>query len=333
MLRRILSIVRKDVTTARRDSISTYMVVAPLLMALAMRLVLPLIEGSPYTFAVSADLEPSLTRALAAQGEVLALPDRAAVLERVGRIDDVTGVVPGPGGRPEVILEGNESTQAALVPRVVVDAHAEGRALPPPRPVHGDTPVALILAAVLAFSTLLLAGLASGFSILEEKERNVAALLATSPLSFGEHAAAKLLASSALGLALAVPSVAIVLDGQVPLGPFLGAAVTALPSGVLLGLIVGAFAKNQLQAIAMLKALFFLFTSVPVLGFVLAGTEWAWAVAPFGNHWATQALFGALREGRVPLDDALLALALSLPLVAAVLWRLRAELGLGAAQK
>ncbi|HJL15379.1 MAG TPA: ABC transporter permease [Sandaracinaceae bacterium LLY-WYZ-13_1] len=326
--RRVASVMAKDLRTARRDSITTYLLISPLLMALAMRLVLPLIEGSPYSFAVDAALAPDVVAALERQGQVIALPDRAAVVARVERIDDVTGVVAG-AARPEVILEGNEAEAARRVPAVVLAAHAEGRALPPPRPVHGDRPVGTILAALLAFSTILLAGLASGFSILEEKEHGLSAVYATSPLTFTEYAAAKLLASSALGLALAVPATALVLDGRVPFGPFAAALLAALPSGVLLGLIVGAFAKNQLQAIALLKALFFVFTSVPVIGFAVAGTGWAWAVAPFGNHWATQALFVALHEGRLTGTDALLALGLSVPLVAAALWQMRARLGLG----
>lgn len=331
MWRRMLTVIRKDLRTSRRDSLSTYMVLAPILMAIVLRLVLPLIEGSPYSFAVDAGLAPELVAALEAQGDVHVYADRAAVVERVLRIDDVTGVVASPSGLPEVIVQGNESEAARMVAPTVLDAHAGGRVLPPPTPVHGDRPVGMILAAVAAFSTLLLAGLAIGFTVLEEREHGVVALVAVSPLRFAEHLLAKLLASSVLGLVLAWVGAAVVLDGQVPLGPFLVACLAALPSALLLGLIVAAFAKSQLHAIAMLKSLLFVFSSLPVVGFAVQDTSYAWTVAPFANHWAVQALFVALHQRELDVPSISLAVGLAAPLLLVVVPLLRTRLGLAPA--
>lgn len=328
MWRRLLTVMAKDARTSRRDSITTYMILAPILMALVLRLVLPLIEGSPYSFAVSADLDPEIVRALEAHGEVIVFADRAAVIERVLRIDDVTGVVRATSGLPEVLVQGNEAPSTRQVAAIILDARAEGRALPPPRPVHGERPVGMILAAVVAFSTLLLAGLAIGFTVLEEREHGVTALIAVSPLRFSEYLAAKLLASSAAGVALTCAATAIVLDGRVPWAPLLLACLAALPSALLLGLLVAAFAKSQLQAIAMLKALLFVFSSLPVVGFAVEGTRWAWTVAAFPNHWATQALYGALHHHELSLEHSALAVGLALPWLAIVVALMRARLGM-----
>ncbi|MGF1464708.1 MAG: ABC transporter permease [Sandaracinaceae bacterium] len=324
---RIATVVLKDLRTGSREPMATYMLLSPVLLALAMRLAVPLIAGSAHGFAVAPGLDPALVAELERQGSVRRLPDRAAVAARVDGVDDLVGVVPGPDGRPEVLLQGNEPRATRRVPGIIVEAHARGIALPEARSSHFGLDVRAVLAALTAFSGVLLAGLFVGFTILEEKEQGLLALVAASPLRFGEYLAAKLLTSTVLGLALATAATALVMDGAIPWGPFAGALLVALPSSLLLGLIVGTFANTQLAAIAMLKILMIVFTSLPVVGFAVQGTGWAWTVAAFGNHWAVQGLYAALSAGRLPAREALWTLGTSLPPFAAVVLLMARRLG------
>lgn len=308
MFGRIAAILAKDLKVGRRESIITYLVIGPFLLAMLMRLMVPLMEGVPLTFAVTPDLSPALLASLRDKGEVVVLPDRAAVVRRVEVIDDVPGFVLKDGAT-EIVFEGNEAGYVVQLAQLVADATDLAAAPGAPRVTVaslGDDrpPTRSMAASLLAFSVLLVAGLAVGFSILDEKESGTLRVYVVTPLRFAEYLTAKLLAGALLGVTLAMTSTLLVTGLDVPFGPLVVALAAAIPVGLVLGLVVGTFAANQLGAIAMLKGLLFFFTSVPVAGFVLKG-RLAWVLAPLPNHWAVQAIFAALTGGPLLVRAAL----------------------------
>ena len=95
-----------------------------------------------------------------------------------------------------------------------------------------------------------------------------------------------------------------------------------------LGLIVAIVAKDQLGAIAVMKALMPVWTSIPVLGFVLPA-DWQWTQWGFAHHWCVQGLFHVLQgDGVSILPHALLAFVLGLAALLPATWLLRRRLGL-----
>src|SRR5690606_12045298 len=99
-----------------------------------------------------------------------------------------------------------------------------------------------------------------------------------------------------IALVSAALLIASALITSAPLSPTGALAIwlAALPVGALMGGLVGAFAPDQLRAVALLKALFLAFTTLPVLGFVL-DPPWLHALSPLPQHWAVQAAYHALR--------------------------------------
>ncbi|MCO4772812.1 MAG: hypothetical protein KDA24_22460 [Deltaproteobacteria bacterium] len=327
-LRRILTVVRKDLRAGQRDSIITYILFSPLLMAFGFRLLLPFLEDPGLTVAVAAQLEPDVIAALEASAEVEVLPDAAAVLERVQRIDDVAGVVSGEDGVPEVLLEGNEAAWVQAAPGIVLDAAA----VQVPLDVQweslesGPSMLRGILASLMAFAVLLMGGVIVGLLVLEEKESKTLRVYATAPLQFGEYLAAKAGLAIALSLPLGVVATLILL-GSVPIVPVAIASIAALPAALLLGFLIAAFAEDQVAAVAMLKSLLFFFTSLPVAGFFVSG-PWLWLLAPFTNHHAIQALYQAVQPGAsIPWVAMGASLVTGLPLVWWVARALRRKLG------
>lgn len=330
---RVLTLIKKDLLAARRDRLVSYFFVSPFLLALLARLAIPLLEGVPLTFAVGPGVPDAVVASLERHGEVERLPDRASLVERVEASDQVPGLVGGDDGRVELVLEGNEAEYVRAVAALLVDleAHrARGGALPvveveslgESRPL-----IAAIAAALLGFAVLVVSGLVVGFAVLEEKETNASRFLAVAPLSFAEYAAAKVGLAAALGVPLALASMTIVIGpASLPLGPTLLALLGALPIALCLGFVVGAFAKDQLGAIALLKGLFFFWLSVPAVAFAVEG-DWRLAFAPFPNHHAVQALFGAL-TGQALVAPAALAAGLGAGVLAVVLVVLRRRVGL-----
>lgn len=303
MGRRIWTLVVKDVRTGLRDSVVTYMLLGPVLIALLFRGVLSLWAAPPVTLVVTEDLDASLREALTAVAEVEVAPDEAAALERVRRVDDVPAVLPGPAGRPRVVLQGNEAAWVQELPRHLTDLEAwraRGGTLPQLRTDNLGEPAPRttnIAAALLAFCILLIGGLSTGFLILEEKETQTSRVIAVAPLRFVDYLASKLGVAALVGMVLAPLSLALLLGtSELPWGPLAVALVASLPISLSLGLFVGSWANDQLGAVTLLKGALFFYTSLPVAGFFDLGAANA-VLWVFPNHWAVQALYGALTGG------------------------------------
>lgn len=335
MFTRLLSLLEKDIRTATRDGLALYFLLSPFLFAAVMRLSLPAAEGLPMTFALGPDIDASLAAALDERAVLERYGSRDDVLRRVKASDDVPGVLAGEGGRVEVLLAGDEAAWVRALPGVLVDLE-DRRQRGEPMPVlevsslgERRPHVRAMAAALLGFSVLLVAGLVAGMAILEERETNICKLLAVSPARFLEYAGGKLLLSSGLGLLLSALAMFLVVGSDAPWGGIALALVAAAPMGASLGLLVGAFARDQLAAVAMLKVLFFFYTTVPVVGFFVSDGPFQTALWPFPNHWAVQGLFGAM-TGRLDVTVLALAAALGSVVLGATLVALRRRIGLAA---
>jgi len=330
MLRRILSVVRKDVVSGGRDSIVTYLVISPLVLAFGFRLLLPVLEEPHVTYAVAADAPAWVADALDSAGTVVTLPTEAAVRARVLQLDDVPGVLagyPGVEELPRVLLQGNEAPWVQATPGIVLDAagadvdvEIESLDAGPPR-------LRRILASLLAFTVLLMGGVAIGLLVLEEKESKTLRAYVISPLRFSEYLMAKIAVATSVSLVLGLASTAILLGTSLSWGALLIASIAALPAALLLGFLIAAIAEDQVAAIAILKSLLFFFTSLPVAGFFATGL-WAMPLNLLTNHHAVQALYAAVAPGAaVPWGSMALSLATGLPLVALTVRLMRRKLG------
>ena len=84
------------------------MLALPVVLAGAVRLALPVVEGAKPTVVAAGSFQQQVVDQLEARAQVAWVRDRDAVVERVGGVDDVIGVFGAPNQAVEVILEGNE---------------------------------------------------------------------------------------------------------------------------------------------------------------------------------------------------------------------------------
>ena len=145
------------------------------------------------------------------------------MVERVLATDDVPGFAPGER-HTELLLEGNEADYVAQLAEMVLEAHAILRAPEAPQVTVAELgdrqpPVRLMGASLLAFSVLLMAGLAVGFSMLDETESGTRRAYAVTPLRFGEYVVAKLVVGSVLGVSLGLGATVVVIGLDVRGGP------------------------------------------------------------------------------------------------------------------
>ncbi len=329
---RMLTMIRKDARTGGRDQLTLYLLISPLLLGLLVALLMPILERAGPQFVVSEGLAQADLDALAGAGEVERVADREAVIARVRARDDVTGVVAGSGDAFEVIVEGDEPPALQGLARAIIEHDRQlrsGALIPAPAPEPGaepSAPLRRIATALLAYCMIVIVGLMLGFAILEERTTNISAALEVSPLRFFEYLGAKLLLAVALALVMLVPAIALPLGLRVDWAAVLVTSLASVPFAVSLGLIVGLVAKDQLGAVAVMKGLLPIWTSLPILGFVLP-ERWLWTQWAFANHWGVQGMFHALGDGAGVGTLAGLSLATGLPVLAATAWLLRRRLG------
>lgn len=328
MFRRILTMIAKDLRTSTRDQLALYILLSPFLLGLMMRLVMPIFEDARPTFVVTEALAQTERDALAAHGELEVVPDRAALERRVLARDDATGVLPGDSGSVEIVIQGDEPEPLRTLARTLID-HADTLAsLPAPTP-EGPSELRLMAAALLGFCVPALMALVLGFSILEEKTSKTHLIYDVSPLRFGEYLTAKLGLLAVISVLVVIPSVGIPLGFDRNWPAVLAMVLAALPFAACYGLLIGVFASDQLGAIGLVKALSPVWTSLPILGFVLPGA-WLWTQWPFANHWAVQGLFHALGDGTELASHLGLTLVTGLPVFVVTAWLLRRRLGFAA---
>lgn len=326
MFRRFMTMVRKDVRTGSRDQITLYMLLSPLLLGLGLAAVMPLIEQAVPGFAVDGSLPAVQIEALAEVGEVERFESRAEVERRVLERDDVVGVVSSGSSSElgyEVLVEGDEAEPVRRLPHAILE-----HGFVPPTVASGPSELRKISVALMAYAIVVIVGLMLGFAILEEKQTETNRVYAVSPLSFAEYLAGKLAIGLVLSLALVGPAVLLVIGWNVDWLGLVWITLAALPFGLSLGLIIGVQTKDQLGAIALMKALMPIWTSIPILGFVLPDA-WLWTQWPFPNHWCVQALYRALGNGGPIGELALAGLLTGLPVLIGAAWLLRRRLGFG----
>jgi hypothetical protein len=334
MLRRIMSMIAKDLRTSTRDQISLYILLSPILIGLLLRLVIPLLEDHRPTFVTTGSLVAADRDALATHGQLELVDDRDALERRVMQRDDVIGVVPLRDGKDqpgavEIIVQGDEPEHLRAVPQRILEQARQGSSPPPDVPAAAPvSELRLIAASLLGFSVSALLSLMLGYAILEETTTKTSLVYAVSPLRFGEYLAAKLALLMILSLALAVPAVGIPLGFEIDWAALALLVLAGTPFAASMGLLIGVYAKDQLSAVGLTKALSPVWTSLPILGFMLP-EQWMWTQFPFANHWAVQGLFHALGDGEQVLTHAALCLAAGLPVLVVSAWLLRRKLGFG----
>jgi ABC-2 type transport system permease protein len=319
MFDRLLTMIRKDIRTGSRDQIVLYMLLSPLLIGLGLALVLPLIEQAVPGFAVDPSLSEARIEALSEFGKVERLETREQVEDRVLERDDVVGVI-GDSAGYEVLIEGDEAEPLRRLPAAILDHGVTPQAV-----AEGPSELRKISTALMVYAIVVISGLMMGFAILEEKQTETHRVYAVSPLRFLEYLTGKLLLAMVLSLLLVCPPVAMVIGLHVDWIGIALVTLAALPFGLSLGLIIGLKAKDQLGAIAVMKALLPIWVSLPILGFVLP-EPWMWTQWPFSNHWCVQGLYRAF-EGAPIGVNAGLGLVTGLPVLLGVAWALRRRLG------
>ena len=297
MIRRLVTLLRQDLTNSLRDSVLVYVAVAPVILAVVVRLFLPSFEQSALTVTALQDTDPEIVRELEAYFLVEVVRDREGLEGRVSRPDDVAGVLVGQGPPEQdaltLVLEGNERAETREAYQAVMEAvleRLEGGG--------GETSVrfqAVSLgggrsylresaAVLLIMTAALLGGMVVGFNMVDDRHTRAVQALAVSPLPLRDYLVSRAVYSLLQGLLLGLATSMILLGLRIPYARLVLALLASAPVAVIVGFVTALMADNQIAAIGSVKIVMPAYLLVPFAS-IFVPLRWQWVFFPFPNYW------------------------------------------------
>ena len=293
MIKRIISLMRKDIIGATRDNFMIYIFIAPILLAVMLRMFMPAIENVSISFAVSSEVDIQIIEKLRSYGTVYLFKNEQEVSNRVNRVDDVPGILQK-DGQIVVIFEGNENKEVKEIATVIVEN------------IVADTDEAEYLTEILGTKKSLLreysiiimfimftgfAGLFIGFFIVDEKETGSIRALWVSPMRMTDLIISRSIFALIVQIFNIFIAAFIIVGTGINYLTLLSGILCCSFSGIILGFIVGAFADNQISAITYMKFINFAYITIPIAS-IFIPNKWHFLLYPFPNYWMFQVFSG-----------------------------------------
>jgi ABC-2 type transport system permease protein len=237
-----------------------------------------------------------------------------AVRDRVLATDDVGGfILSGDPAAPwTIVLEGNEGEESEAVMQAVLRSATASAPVAEYTIERANTasPFREYAAVGLVMLASLIGGLAVSFSMIEEKEYNVTRAFTVTPLSTGAYFAARGILAAAVGFLVATVGHLMLAGSTVPFGRFLIALLVSAPMPLVVALLIGGIAKNQIQAVAALKLVMMGYLTIPFVS-IAVPRGWHWLFYVFPNYWMFRSFediyVSGARAGDLPLAAAVTA--------------------------
>ncbi len=290
-MKAIVNIMRQDITTALRDNIVIYLIIAPLLFSFGLRFFLPSVEKAELSFAVDIGIQKEIAENLETYAKVELFNGEEAVKRRVEAIDSVPGVLMV-DGELTLIFEGNEESQVMETYKSILDQVTFGEELITVQHqfIGTDKSVLLeMLTIVVIMLASLFGGVVSGFNIVAEKESNAIRAMSVSPVSTFVYIAARGLLALIIGTTIAIASSFIMAGRTINYMQLVIALLASFGITIIITMIMGRFANNQISAIAVIKVLMPIYLTVPIMS-VFINEKFHYLFYWLPNYWQFQLL-------------------------------------------
>ena len=292
MIERMLTIFRMDLLYSRRDAMVTYIIVAPLLLAIGITLFAPGLNDTAVKLAMlkSDDTEHIEYMKQFARVELFGSMDDLE--RRVAKRDDTAAIVPS-NNSYEIILEGNETKMVeeyVVLLNALYELDATEEETTAQLVSFGKTvpPLKAKLVNMLILTTIMLAGMLIAISIVEEKATNTINAINVTPVSQTSFVIGKsLLGSSAAMLGIIG---AVLITGFYDINWFmiLLIGLTSMFLSLVVGFLQGLSSEDVIEAAGSVKLLFLpIAGSIAVYEFVADKWQWTMYWSPF--YWSYKA--------------------------------------------
>ena len=292
MIKKIFLIFRRDLLSSRRDFMATYIMVAPLLLAVGITLFAPGLNDTTVKLAMlkSDDIEHIEYMEQFSKVELFSSMDELE--RRVEKRDDLAAIAPT-GNSYEIILQGNESElveEYAVLLNTLYELGSTKEETTAQLISFGRTvpPLKTMLVVMLISMTIVLAGMLIAMSIVEEKVENTINALNVTPISQTGFVVGK----SLLGGTVAMLGIigALLITGFYDINWFMIVLVglTSMILSLVVGFLQGISSADIIEAASGVKLIM-----LPLAGSIavyeLLADKWQWTMywSPF--YWAYKA--------------------------------------------
>lgn len=273
VMRRILSIFKRDISNSLRDSILVYMLIAPILLTIGFKFFIPSAQSASLQFAIDERVGKEVIEEFDRYGKVEVYSSVEDIKERVKNIDDITGITQGKDSGYQLILEGNETHDSVEISKMIIRSLIVNRKSNLNYIISDiDTktsPLATYGTIFLLLMTILVSGVVIGFNIIEEKESNTLMALNVTPMKKIEF----IIGKSITGIILPVIQAYIMLWilgwlNSINNLMVLVLIITSSLIGIITGFIIGVISSNQMVGITNMKIINFIISLI-IIGAIL----------------------------------------------------------------
>jgi ABC-2 type transport system permease protein len=292
MIKKITTLFSRDLKSARRDSMAIYIIVMPVLMAVAITLFTPGLNDTTVNLALLKDDKAGHIDYMEQFAKVELFNDIEEIERRVNKRDDMAAMIPAGTGY-EILLQGNEPEivegySVMLSSLYELGATKEETTATMLSFGHTVPPLKTMLVNMLISITIMLSGMLIAISIVEEKSENTINALNVTPLSQTGYVIGK----SAMGGIIAMTSIilSLLITGYYDINWFMIIIVglTSLMLSFVVGFLQGLASDDIIEAAANVKMIM-LPIAGSIAGYELIADKFQWTLywSPF--YWAYKA--------------------------------------------
>jgi ABC-2 type transport system permease protein len=293
MINRILTITLRDIKSGLRDYMILYIVIAPFLFALILKMLIPAAGGTTINVAVDSSIDQTMVTHLEDFGRIEVLDDIETVKKRILDTDDVFGLVKEIDGY-NILQQGNETKGTVEILDFIVNSYEnEDLEIPVDFKISDIgwklSPLKQYGANLLIVFMSVLSGMVILINIVEEKQDNTLSAINVSPITRIEYIIGKGLLGFILPIIHAFGILGILRFPGINYWMITVVTLSIALISIIVGFVIGVMNDNPLSAIASMKFIF-----IPLLASVFGGiyldAKWLFLLywSPF--YWAYDAV-------------------------------------------
>lgn len=292
MLNKIFRIFFRDLRSTKREPIAVYIVIMPIIMAIAITLFAPGLNDTTVNLAMLESDSEEHIEYMEQFAKVELFNDMEELERRINKRDDIAGLIPKDDSY-EVVLQGDEHEMvekyAVLLQTLYdTDASAENTTAEIMSFEHTVPPLKTKLTNMLISLTVMLAGMLIAISIVTEKAENTINAINVTPVSQTGFVVGKSLLGGLVAMVSIIASVIITGYYDINWLMIILVGLTSLLLSFIIGFLQGLTSDDIIEAAANVKMILIPLAG-SILGYELLSDKWQWTMywSPF--YWAYRA--------------------------------------------